>query len=45
MHFKTGDAPPIPATGIALGAVGGKGLTVLEVDKDLLHPCPDPRAA
>jgi hypothetical protein len=38
MHFKIGDAPPTPPTGIAWAAVAGKGLMALEVGKDLRRP-------
>ncbi len=34
-HFKIGDATPTPADGMVLAVVAGKGLTALEVDKDL----------
>ena len=34
-HFKIGDATPTPAEGMALAVVEGKGLTAMEISKDL----------
>ena len=34
-HFKIGDATPTPAEGMALAVVDGKGLTAMEINKDL----------